>query len=81
MSEGGKERLVRCFSAVFDQVEVDAIPSLRSEVCEVWDSLASIMLAGVVQQEFGIEISPDEVQTLDSFEKYLGKVDSSVDNS
>lgn len=80
MSEGGKDRLVRCFSAVFDQVEPDAIPSLRSEACEAWDSLASIMLAGVVQQEFGIEISPDEVKGLDSFEKYLGKVDSSVDN-
>jgi acyl carrier protein len=70
-----KDRLIRCFAAVFDQVDEDAIPSMRSEVAnEAWDSLANVMLMSVVQQEFSVEISPEEAKSLDSFEKLLERV-------
>lgn len=74
MRDDVRERLIRCFAAVFDQVEEDAIPLLHSEAIEAWDSLANVMLMSVVQQEFSLNISLEEAKSLNSFETLFERV-------
>ena len=77
------DRLVRCFMSVFptltpDQARAATINSLRA-----WDSLATVTLVAVLEQEFSLEIDLIDFQELDSFESvqcYLlaRKVDLSI---
>ena len=64
-------RLTRCFSVVFPDLTESEI--LRSSVASVsaWDSLASINLYSLVEEEFGIEISIQDLENLFSFELIL----------
>ena len=43
-------------------------PSIGMKTCGKWDSLAHINLMLAVEQEFGIMLSPDEMQTMTSYE-------------
>ena len=71
-----RDRLIRCFAAVFDEVDEAGIPALSVESEPTWDSLAFVMLASVVQQEFSVEIPLEEVAELNTFQKFLAKVES-----
>lgn len=74
MNEEIRERLVRCFTAVFDQIDENQVPLLHADTCELWDSLANVMLMSVIQQEFSIDISLEETKSLNSFKKLMEKV-------
>jgi acyl carrier protein len=74
MKEEMRERLVRCFTVVFDQIDENQVPLLQADTCELWDSLANVMLMSVIQQEFSIDISLEETKSLNSFEKLMEKV-------
>jgi acyl carrier protein len=44
-----------------------------------WDSLATVILAAAVEEEFGVQVEPEEIERLDSFESYLNRlVDGSL---
>ena len=66
-----RTRLLHCFSVVFPELQEEEIP--RSSVASVsaWDSLASINLYSLVEEEFGIEINPEDLENLLSFEMIL----------
>lgn len=63
-----RERLIRCFAAVFDDVDEKEIPNLEAKNTKGWDSLAFVMLMNLIQQEFSVEIPLEEMETMDSFE-------------
>ena len=42
----------------------------------VWDSLAAVTVAAVVQEEFNVEIDPEVLPLLGSFEMYRSYLDS-----
>lgn len=63
-------RLARCFQAVFPDLANDAVPGASTATIATWDSIASITLMNVVQDEFGLEVDLDELAELDSFERY-----------
>ena len=69
-----RDRLVRCFSAVFPQMSEPDI--LRSSVdsTDRWDSLATVSLFAVVEEEFGIEIKIEDIEYLLSFNAFLNYV-------
>lgn len=67
-------RLIRCFASVFPSVSIEKIPGLSVDSTGVWDSLASVTLAAVIEEECGIAIDPDVLPELTSyaaFFKYL----------
>lgn len=66
-----KPRLVDCFSAVFLSLSQEDITKATQASMPAWDSLATVTLVNVVEDEFGIEIPPDEVENLVSFETFL----------
>jgi acyl carrier protein len=70
MNEIG-ERLARCFSAVFPQLPETQIPLATPNAVEGWDSMASITLISVIEEEFGIQIEPEDIEHFVSFEMVL----------
>jgi acyl carrier protein len=63
--------LVRCFASVFPWLAPEEIRSISAESAESWDSLSAVTLAAVVQEEFGLDIGPEVLPNLDSFEAFL----------
>ena len=64
------ERLIRCFASVFPTLTPEEIESASSDSIGVWDSLSSVTLAAVIQEEFNVEIDPDALPDLDSFRAF-----------
>ena len=40
----------------------------------MWDSLSSVTLAAVIEEEFGLSVDPDELAQLNSFEAFHAKL-------
>lgn len=66
-----RERLVQCFSATFPNLTVEEIQSASPATVPTWDSLASITLVAVMEEEFAIQIEPEDIEHLLSFENSL----------
>lgn len=64
-------RLTKCFAAVFPNLNEESIQLASPTTVSSWDSLASITLISVIEEEFGIEIDPEDIEHLVSFEKVL----------
>lgn len=61
---------MQCFAAVFAGLTKEEILAASAGSKGTWDSLSAVTLAAVVQEEFGIDIAPEILPQLDSFEAY-----------
>lgn len=67
-------RLTNTFRLVFPDLAEEAIPTASQSTVRAWDSVATITLINVLEEEFGITLDLDQVAELDSFpaiEAYL----------
>ena len=62
-----KDRLVRCFASVFPGLTREEILATDAESNGIWDSLSTVTLAAVIEEEFDVQIDPDTLPQLDSF--------------
>jgi acyl carrier protein len=60
-------RLLVCFSAVFPTLSEEQIRVAIQDSTAEWDSLASLMLAGTIEEEFGIQADLSLMDRLSSF--------------
>ncbi|MBX9601797.1 MAG: acyl carrier protein [Bryobacteraceae bacterium] len=60
-------RLARCFAAVLPGVSEEEASAARRDQVDAWDSLATVTLVRVVEEEFGITVDLFELENLDSF--------------
>ena len=60
-------RLASCFAAIFPGLMWQQISRPNVELLSAWDSLTTVRLWAVLQEEFGVEIRPDEMEQLTSF--------------
>ena len=71
-----RERLARCFQLVFPKLKDDAaIYSATQAGVQEWDSIATITLVNVIEEEFHIEMDFDVLGDLTSFDLILDYVD------
>lgn len=70
-SNGVKKRLIRCFRAVFGQLTPEELMHASADSVEGWDSVATVTLAALVEEEFGVQLEPSELEQLTSFECIL----------
>jgi acyl carrier protein len=63
-----EERLLGCFSAVFTNLSSDEILQCSNASVASWDSLATVTLVSVIEEEFGVTIAPEEYDYMVSFE-------------
>lgn len=66
-----ESRLINCFATAFPELAPQQIPSVSMGSLASWDSLAGITLISLIEEEFGLSISPDDVPQLVSFELIL----------
>lgn len=62
-----QERLINCFSAVFPDLTPDEIMRAADTTVANWDSLATVTLVSVIEEEFDIGIMPEDYESLASF--------------
>ena len=62
-----KNRLVECFAVLFPRLSREQIPAATHESVEEWDSLASVTLLSMVQEEFQIEVDLTDLERFLSF--------------
>jgi acyl carrier protein len=65
-----EDRLIRCFASVFPTLKEEEIPAISVDSVGVWDSLASVTLVAVIQEEFNLEIDSADITDLTSFEAF-----------
>jgi acyl carrier protein len=73
-----RRRLIKCFGAVFPDLPVPEVPRASSGSVDGWDSLATVTLLSVVEEEFGIAVDVDDFDALDSFETLLAYLEGAV---
>ena len=62
-----RTRLIQCFAAVFTEMSPQEIPLASTASVGAWDSLASVTLLSVLEEEFHVQIDPEELEHLTSF--------------
>jgi len=67
-------RLSRCFSAVFPGLNAQQIAAASVQTVEKWDSIAMVTLLSVIEEEFGVQFDPEDIETLASFQKIFDYV-------
>ena len=66
-----ENRLATCFNSVLPDVPLEDIRDASPESIESWDSVAIVTLFAVIEEEFGIEFSIDDVKSDHSFRGIL----------
>jgi acyl carrier protein len=69
--ESTKARLVECFSAVFPALSQEEIVSAKQAELAQWDSLATVNLMMLVEEQFKTFIPPEQFEELVSFDVFL----------
>jgi len=64
-------RLLRCFASVFPSVAPEELQHLGVDSTGVWDSLATVTLAAVIEEECAIAIDPNVLPDLTSYGAFL----------
>ena len=60
-------RLRGCFSLVFPTLGDGEIETASTDSVEEWDSLKTVMLVSVVEEEFGTEVPIDRLEEMVSY--------------
>lgn len=61
-------RLQTCFAAVFPALPAAAIPAATQDTVSEWDSVATVTLLTVIEEEFGVTLDFEELEKLTSFQ-------------
>ena len=69
------QRLIRCFQAVFPELSDTQAARANSSSVAAWDSVATVTLAATVEEEFGIQFQPEDIEKMNSFDSYLHLLD------
>jgi acyl carrier protein len=75
-----EQRLTKCFSAVFPELSPEDIVKVTSDGARNWDSLSWVTLLAVVEEEFGVELDADGMESSISFGGVLARVREAVRN-
>lgn len=71
-----RTRLLRCFAAVFQGLSEKELESASLGQVEGWDSVATITLLSLVEEEFGVEFEPQDLERQTSFARILEHLDT-----
>ena len=71
-------RLQQCFATVFPDLPPDQIPGAALDTTSQWDSLATVILITVLEEEFSIMIDPGDFAMLASYRSILEYLQSKI---
>ncbi len=65
-------RLVKCFSAVFSELSETELRSASTSTLASWDSVTTVTLIALIEEEFKIEVDVEDLERFISFDSVLG---------
>jgi acyl carrier protein len=68
MSSDLPSRLAGCFSAIFPDLSPADIARASISNVPAWDSVATVTLVAVIEEEFGVGVEADDIAQMVSFE-------------
>ena len=60
-------QLVRCFQSVFPDLAESQAERASADRTPGWDSVATVTLVAMVEEEFGCQFQPEDIEHLSSF--------------
>jgi acyl carrier protein len=66
-----RSRLMKCFSSVFPALPSSTLSNANATNTAEWDSVASVTLFALVEEEFGTELDVNALGELTSFDSIL----------
>jgi acyl carrier protein len=66
-----KNRLNKCFTGAFSSLPPASFTVADTTNVEAWDSVASVTLFALIEEEFGIELDIQALGQLNSYQKIL----------
>jgi acyl carrier protein len=73
-----ENRLVACFSSVLPEISPEEISQASATSVDSWDSVTTVTLIAVIEEEFGISIGDVEPAKFDSFQNILAFLQQTV---
>lgn len=73
-----ESRLKDCFRTVFPDLPENQISSASQATLVTWDSIATVTLVSMIDEEFGIEIDLYKLGELNSFKSLCACVENQV---
>lgn len=73
-----EKRLAACFSSVLPDLSPEEVTRASATTVESWDSVATVTLIAVVEEEFGVSIADEDPARFDSFQNILSYLQESV---
>jgi len=70
-------RLVKCFTTVFPDLNEEQTLQASAAGLTQWDSLATLNLMALIEEEFGVSIDLDDMED-PSFKNFLAMIESST---
>jgi len=74
-----KDKIKELISSVLNGEDVQ--DDTRREDCEGWDSLAYLTIISAVEKEFGVEVTPDNINNFDSVPNIIREIERAQNNS
>ena len=71
-----ENRVAACFRAVFPALPAEEVRRASPESVDGWDSLASVTLMSVLEEEFQIQLPIEDLQQLVSFNSAVQYISS-----
>ena len=73
-----RSRLANCFLAVFPELTSDTVTTATPTSVKGWDSIATLNLLTVIEQEFGVEIDFAELLETLSYGQIAGYLERRI---
>jgi acyl carrier protein len=64
-------RLANCFMAVFPELSREEVTQASPTTVQSWDSVATVTLLAIIEEEFGINIEVEDPAKFSSFQHIL----------
>jgi len=71
-----KEKVTRCFSAVFPNLRYGEIPRASTNSLAAWGSVAHVTLLSSIEEEFGLDLELEDFEELVSYALILERLEN-----
>jgi acyl carrier protein len=68
------QRLLKCFQVVFPGLNEGQIRVASVDSVQAWDSLATVKLFSLVEEEFGVVLDFEDLPEMTSFSRFASRV-------
>jgi len=76
-----RARLERCFDVVFPEISEADLPQASPQTVAAWDSVATVTLFAVIEEEFDVSLLDENVEELVSFRAILNHLGAKLDRA